>query len=190
MSTCSWSSLLCLRRVEIVINEVVAIKFYLKPDFDPEQYNTQKIVVDEEQLVIQDVKRTQVAEDSRKKYNRALEVFQRFTACSTQVGTNQFNQMLSIFSRLIESSEQNKFEEFKLAYFVNEIEPESPESSLKKAMHVEPQCAIPVHLSNSIRSVVITPSKTTHQRVDQRVLNASTNRLQLVMNQLTKTNLA
>ena len=63
----------------------------------------------DEPLVTQAIKSTNEALDSRQKYNISLPIFQRFTARSSQIGTENFKKMLAV---LVEASEENKLDEF------------------------------------------------------------------------------
>ena len=106
-------------------------------------------LIEREPIITQLMEEDRVILNRNEKYHKSLEVFQRFTARTAQVGTAQvgtahFEKLLKIFESLVKSAEQNDIDDYirqhnfeKLFDTSFSTPPRSTRSSLRRSISHE-----------------------------------------------------
>ena len=131
---------------EIVsLRELVDIKpIYIKVRQANQQIMPLEELIEREPIITQLMEEDRVVLNRNQKYHQSLEVFQRFTARTAQVGTAHFEKLLKIFESLVKSAEQNDIDDYirqhnfeKLFDTSFSTPPRSTRSSLRRSISHE-----------------------------------------------------
>ena len=87
-------------------------------------------------IVTQVIEENAIELDSKQKYNKSLSIFHRFTSRLALVGTLEFKKMSKVFSMLVESSEQNKLDDFIIKHNFDEFDLEKSLISNNSSLNI------------------------------------------------------
>ena len=95
----------------IPIEKLMNIKdLHLKTIYNVEQQLTYPLLVQNEPLITRTETKVETAKTSNQKYNKLLPLIHRFQSRATNIGTDQFNKVFTVFQHLTETIENNNIE--------------------------------------------------------------------------------
>jgi hypothetical protein len=84
-------------------------------------------------IITQTIQQSNKVLTSNVKYNQLNAVVQRFVARSTQEGTNNFNKILDVFTKMTQAIEQNNFDEYCTQHNLNyEVQSQVSENQMNE----------------------------------------------------------